>query len=305
VSVRYYLTKYHLSVYYKKGVVNLLINDTLRAKADRVEMTPFEFVRNSGKIEQERQQGERRIDNRHLYYKDVVTLKRYGNRLKLTMCKSMRKKGYEGGEKMARGTANSEKLANNISRARNKVFEYAMCNEWEHFVTLTIDPNKYDRTNLKKYYKDLGEFITNENRKLEKKIKYVLIPELHENGAWHMHGVMMGIPSEQLKKNKHGYLDWERYRNKFGYISIDPIRDKQKCASYLTKYVTKEMSNTISELNAKSYYCSKGLKVAEEIKKGRLCESLQDLEYDFQNDYVKIKWFDDDISISDFIEEMQ
>lgn len=44
---------------------------------------------------------------------------------------------------------NDTKLANALCRSRTAVREYALCNRWEFFVTLTIDGSRYDRYDLK------------------------------------------------------------------------------------------------------------------------------------------------------------
>lgn len=202
--------------------------------------------------------------------------------------KSVRRKGFEmPTNRLPRGS-NLNKLDNNISRARSKIKEYALCNDFEYFVTFTIDGSKYDRYNFKQYYKDFSKFINNYNSYNKTKIEYVFIPERHFDGAWHLHGLVKGILKKHLFINSNGYLDWKQYSKKFGYISMGKIRNRDRCASYVTKYITKDIDNTISELNLHMYYASKGLKKAETIKEGRL---RNDLEYDFENDYVKIKTF--------------
>ena len=60
---------------------------------------------------------------------------------------------------------NENKLENNLSRAKSKIFQYAMCNDFEYFVTLTLDSKKYDRYNLSKFIKDLGQMIRNNRKK--------------------------------------------------------------------------------------------------------------------------------------------
>ena len=89
---------------------------------------------------------------------------------------------------------NDSKLSNSFSRARTRVFEYASCNEFEYFITLTIDKEKLDRYDLKEYIKKLGQFIRNYRRDYGCDIQYLLIPEKHIDGAWHMHGLIKGIP---------------------------------------------------------------------------------------------------------------
>ena len=49
---------------------------------------------------------------------------------------------------------NDEKLENNIIRAKSKVLEYALCNDFEYFVTLTLDSKKMNRDNINEYIKN-------------------------------------------------------------------------------------------------------------------------------------------------------
>ena len=48
---------------------------------------------------------------------------------------------------------------------------------------------------------------------------------------------------------------------------MDKIKNQEACCKYITKYVNKDLSDSIKELNAHMYYVSKGLNKAVEIKK--------------------------------------
>lgn len=222
-------------------------------------------------------------------YLPLAILKQYRDKYKLIVCKSARVAGWEMDEKnfSPRGEKNDLKLECNIARARSKIFEYAMCNDWSHFVTLTIDQDKYDRYDLKSYHKALGGFLNDYNYNHDCRIKYLLIPEPHEDGAWHMHGFFNGIPSDALEFNSHGYLDWSAYRKKFGYISLDTVRNPEAAAKYVTKYISKSLSARSEELNAHLFYASKGLERAQIIKKGLLVSPISP---DYENEYVKVCW---------------
>lgn len=221
-----------------------------------------------------------------LYDYDVAVLKKYDDKhYKLTVHRALMKKGLEVPRKHnTKCSINTEKLECNISRAKSKIYEYAMCNDFDYFVTLTLDPKKFDRYDLKEYVKKLGKFINNYNTNHKAKVQYVLIPEIHENGAWHMHGLIKGILKKHLIKNSNGFWEWGHYTSRFGYMSLGKIKSKEACAKYITKYISKDIDNTIKELGAKTYYCSRGLRKAEEIKRGTLAKELQ---FDFENDYIK------------------
>lgn len=237
---------------------------------------------------------------------NVLTVKKYGDKYKVIWCKSVRKKGFEecvpgesdpdqyeinpfdghaakvvqsfGGRQSP--VQEAQKLDNNISRAKSLIFEYAYCNKWDYFITLTISPDQYDRYDLAAYIKDLGKWLSNYKTNHGSKIQYILIPEQHKDGAWHMHGLISGILPKHLIRNEHGYLDWPMYAKKFGFCSLDPLRDHEAVSKYITKYVTKELLSR--SYGQRTYYCSKGLQRAEVLF--RIPNANDDvIEWDFEH----------------------
>ncbi|MBQ8803346.1 MAG: hypothetical protein IJZ53_06925 [Tyzzerella sp.] len=232
-----------------------------------------------------------------LYQEDITIVKQLGDsRLKVVNLSACRVSGLEEDkliEYSKKNTVNTEKLSNNIVRAKTRINELALCNPWSYFVTLTINQEKYNRYDLKVYYRDLSEFLHNFNRRrdADKKVKYILIPELHKDGAWHMHGLFQGLTESDLYINDNGYLGWKAYEQRFGYISLGVVKDKDRVSSYITKYITKEMDKNVKELGCHLYYASKGLQSAEELYRGR-AELLCDWDYEHPEGYCKIKTFD-------------
>ena len=252
-----------------------------------------------------------RVGKGEVYQTDFATLKKYReNHYRITLHKMIRRAGYEaedGEEKPRKGkkntAGNEEKLEESLSRTKSTIFELALCNDWEWFVTLTLNPENIDRTNLKTYKTKLSTFIKNYNRIHGTNIKYLLIPELHKDGInYHMHGLMMGLPIEHLHEfgvdeklpikmltliaHGHKLYSWPAYAKAFGYISISKIMNIESVSKYITKYITKDIFSTRISLNDHLYYCSKGLKRAKKIYEGRLVKELGE---DYSNDYVKIK----------------
>jgi len=194
------------------------------------------------------------------------------------------------------------KLYNSISRSKQAVYELAKCNDFKYFVTFTINKDKYDRYNLEVYMKAFSKWLNNYARKTEgEKLDYILIPELGKSGAWHIHGLMNGVPSEHLscfEKGKHpkrlvdsNYLNWEAYEKKFGFCSFGKIRSKEKVSGYITKYIRKSSITQERKLHSRLYYCTQGLKRSTEICRGYNIISID--KYDFENEYAGIKWLYD------------
>lgn len=229
------------------------------------------------------------------YKRDIFTVKQYGeNVIKITYCKTLRESGWEDDRKHSdKGTINEEKLSNSLSRTKATVKELALCNTWDYWCTFTIDEKKCDRMDLKAYFKAFSEFIHNYNRRTsdEYKVKYLLVPEQHKNGAWHLHGLIKGIRPKDLYTNSFGFLTWKQYESKFGFISMDKLKSKEGASYYMMKYMTKDTEKSVTELNAHLYYCSKGLERAKELYRGH---ALFSGEWDWQqpDGYVKVKSID-------------
>ena len=250
------------------------------------------------------------------YQYNVAILKSYdGRAFKLSRCKCVRTKGIElsVGSYVEKCTVNDEKLSNNIIRARSTVRELVLCNQFDFFVTLLLDKTKFDRYQLNAFNKALSQWIRDLNKKHGIHIKFLFIPEQHLDGAWHMHGFLMGLPLDLLElftldmklpyyiRNKllkgEAVYNWPDYAAKFGFVVIEPVRSLERAASYATKYITKDLARSISDLGAHMYYASKGLSRASTVKRGTFV--ADGLSPDFENDYCQVNWFDGSILQSD------
>lgn len=246
------------------------------------------------------------------YERNITIIKKLNDDYyKLVTFSALRNDGFileHDKSKSSKNSVNDKKLLNNIARARNTIFEIAMCNDWDYFVTLTLSPDKLsslclDRFDLQSFYKYFANWL----HKRPYKVSYLLVPEQHKNGAWHFHGFVKGIPLHELhlftsseklptylinKINDGGILySWKDFAKKFGFNDFEYIKNQEKCSSYVTKYISKELYKSINNLGAHCYYCSLGLKRAERIYKGRL---HSDINYDFSSDYVSVKILDAD-----------
>lgn len=166
----------------------------------------------------------------------------------------------------------TSKLSPAISRAKKVVLELALCNKWEWFGTFTLDKTKYDRFNLDKWYKDFTQWIRDQRKKYGVSIRYVLVPELHQDGAWHMHGLLSGLPPTvpfaELRKQGWrvpdklvvgGYYCWLGYHKKFGFNSLGPVRSPVGASFYMAEYVGKDISGNTIPVGRHLYYACKGL----------------------------------------------
>lgn len=173
--------------------------------------------------------------------------------------------------------------SSNISRARARIRELAFCNQWDYFVTVTVDSSNQNRSDLSLLKKRWNQCLKDYSLKYGARPRYLIIPELHADGQnWHLHGLMSNLAPLSLKRNEHGYLDIPYLRKRFGFVSLSQVRDADKCASYVTKYVTKEISSC-QENGKHLFFSSQGLNGKVLIYQGDFI-----LPWSFENDYVKI-----------------
>ena len=240
------------------------------------------------------------------YKYNQTIVKVYGDKvIKVMRLRCLRNSGVETDEEYKRGV-NSEKLDINIQRTKQSIFGLARCNEWDYFFTGTIDPQKYDRTDLEKYHKDFTQFLRDQSKKHGCKIKFLVVPELHADGrSWHLHGFLSGLPEDQLHRFRYGVdkmstalavkvlngdpvFNWTAYADKFGFCDLEPIRNPEAVSKYVQKYICKDLARSVSEVGAHMYYRSRGLKEPTIEKIG--VSSLQ-LTPDYENEYVAIQEF--------------
>lgn len=218
--------------------------------------------------------------------------------------KSVEKVEKNGGDKE---TEFKERLKNSISRTKNRIFEIAACNDFQWFFTGTLNPNWHDSGNLGEFRKKFTQMIRDFRKKTGCDVRYLLIPEQHKSGAWHMHGLLGGLPVEMLHKFSivehlpHKILNrvkeyddvynWEEYSRKFGFTTLTPIHDKAATTAYITKYITKDCYSSAISNNNHMYYCSCGLKKATILYEGykNTGDGFGSISWDYENEYVKIK----------------
>ena len=198
--------------------------------------------------------------------------------VKLKFC---REKGFEKIGKKKNCVDSSEIERVSLSRSKRNIRELALCNNFSHFVTFTINSdycNRYDidvcEDNLRKLFKSYKRKNPN--------FAYLFIAEQHEKGGFHFHGLIKGFNKNDLYTNSNGYLSLKHF-DVMGFNSISKIKDYNKCCNYITKYITK---NCVRNSHNRIFIFSKGLKKADkyEIKP-------VDIPFTFENDYCSIRDF--------------
>lgn len=163
------------------------------------------------------------------------------------------------------------KLSQSLSRSRSMIRDLVLSNDWDYFVTFTMSAklvrNRYDFSSCLDEVRPWLHQMHRDNSRF----RYVLVPELHKDGAIHFHGVVSGItvdhlPPEAKSPRKLGYeYHWPLWAQRFGYNTVSPILNPIGVGFYVSKYVTKDLVKTVVGLGQHTYFRSRGLRGAVSV----------------------------------------
>ena len=162
-------------------------------------------------------------------------------------------------------------------RASKALGDYILCNDFTHFVTLTLNPEEIERSDYAAILKRLRVYL--DNRVRRNGLFYVGVPELHKKGGFHFHFLMNdvlplvysgtvirpngGRPVKELTAIRQGFdldgcrrvyniKDW-----KLGFsTSIPTYGEREAVAAYIGKYITK----STEKIGGRWYYSGGDLK---------------------------------------------
>lgn len=160
----------------------------------------------------------------------------------------------------------SKKVASN--RAKNKVYELARANSWDWFLTFTFDREKVDSSNYDVTLKKIRKWLNHQRDRYAPELKYIIIPELHADKVhYHFHGLLADCGSMVFTDSGHKKLGKPIYNLtgfKFGFTTATKVEDTGRVASYIVKYMTKELNDSL--YNRHRYLASRNLKKPEIVE---------------------------------------
>lgn len=131
--------------------------------------------------------------------------------------------------------------------SKTKIIDYVKTNtDLIYFVTYTFSSKKVgSRYDEKKIYEKMRDWLS--DRVKRKNLKYILVPEQHQDGAWHFHGFT------------NLDLDW-----KYGHKRVKKVvkaGERERKINYITSYVSKDSV----KFNGRRYLHSNNLQVPQKI----------------------------------------
>lgn len=135
-----------------------------------------------------------------------------------------------------------------------------------YMLTLTMVQND---VSLKKSYYHFTKFTLNLRKNYSNQIAWVAVPEFQKRGAVHFHALIWGLPQsvyERERDTRDLQAHWQR-----GWLDILKTNGSPKIASYMAKYMSKNMSDvrlsgeksyTASRNTMRSVLCNTGTSTA-------------------------------------------
>lgn len=152
------------------------------------------------------------------------------------------------------------RFRNNVSRSVSEIYDIARSNEFKWFITLTFDAQKVNRYD----YVSCAEAVRLFTKRLARLgCKWLIVPEQHKDGAYHVHGLVAGelplTPSGKTCYNEAEQKEVPIYNlanYEFGFTTVTEIMKPDRTASYIAKYLTKQIAVPKGK---KCYWASRSL----------------------------------------------
>lgn len=195
--------------------------------------------------------------------------------------------GWEDEKPKRRGKARTVAAdpARSIRRAKARLRDIALCNPMAYFVTFTLDQEKINRYDMVQITRHLNAWLSNQVQR--RGLKYVLVPELHRDGAVHFHGfinaalevvdsgtISMGGKPKRPRSGRQreqwlaggGHVVYNLPGWPWGFTTAIPVYgDYSSAVSYVCKYIGKSMGGKTPEKIGGRWYYSGGDLAGPEI----------------------------------------
>lgn len=184
-------------------------------------------------------------------------------------------------------------ITSSVNRTVNQIYALSRSNQWDYFITLTFNPDLINNSDYKLISEKLNIWTNNLKKRYAPNLKYLFVPELHKDKSkWHFHGLFSDIgfmPLEFSGKVCVGKYVYDYVRKpyatkifnlplwKYGFSTATKVRDSGKASSYITKYITKDISRVLQ--NQHRFLSSQNVQ--------RPIEKTYNIDYDSLQNFIQ------------------
>lgn len=144
--------------------------------------------------------------------------------------------------------------SDSIKRAVDSVFDYALNNDFNFFLTLTFDPKKVDSYDFDLVNKKAKNWFYNQQKRYN--ISYLAIAELHSSGRVHFHALINDKTGKFFSRcinsghfDNNGRIIYNCDSWYYGFSTAVMLDDNiERLARYVTKYMTKSLKKIMGKM---------------------------------------------------------
>lgn len=148
-----------------------------------------------------------------------------------------------------------QRFYSSLQRTSSTIRALATLNRWDYWVTLTFDSRLVGGASMRwelDTVKAVRGWLHMYNVHYGLSIKYLLVPDLHADGAFHLHGLLAGLPESCIEwwtlesaptarirsRIKSGVPcgSWRHYAARFGFCRLEPLKSAGAAGHYLSSH---------------------------------------------------------------------
>lgn len=165
---------------------------------------------------------------------------------------------YGDGVSSSKRAVNSDerqRFYSSLQRTSSTIRALATLNKWDYWVTLTFDQHLVGGASMRwelSTVKAVRTWLQMFNVHHGLSVKYLLVPDLHADGAFHLHGLLSGLPDSCVDwwtlesaptariraRIKSGVPcgTWRHYAARFGFCRLEPLKSAGAAGHYLSSH---------------------------------------------------------------------
>lgn len=181
-----------------------------------------------------------------------------------------------------------------LNRTKQSIYELAYNNKWDWFITFTFS-DSVDRYLYDICTKRVRIWLNNLQKRKCPNLKYLIVPEQHKDGAWHIHGLLANcdglefVDSGRVSIGRKAYIRTDKNSDhlwiynipswQYGFSTATAVQDNAKTCSYMCKYITKELCTGLK--NKRRYFASKNCKKVVKENYNWATDDIENMINDF------------------------
>lgn len=109
------------------------------------------------------------------------------------------------------------------NRTINTIYELSRSNHWDYFITMTFNPQRVNSYDLDDCYDCIKKYLQFIRRNYCKDLIYLVVPEKHISGRYHLHGLIGNAENIPKTIANHNGIDLKDNQGRIIYNLPDYI----------------------------------------------------------------------------------